>query len=318
MLRDRARRSPSWRSRSTRLSDSLPLFALARRRRRRAGTSCSRWAAACRRASWPHAWATAGPTPATASRRARSGRPAARASSQFRRIRPDAALYGVVGKPIGALAVAGRCTTPASPRSDLNAVYVPLEARDVDDFVAFARDAVAGAARASRRRSRSTLMAYVDEIDADRQARRRGQHARRPRRPLDRREHRRRRLPRAARRPHAAARHARVRSRRRRRGAGGCRCARRDRARRSRSRARRPDAAQRGRASSSAGVPSALGRRRPAAGTSSSTRLAGQQRPASDDPMDGVAARRTKSCLRPRLRAGRDAAPRATRAPRAA
>jgi 3-dehydroquinate dehydratase/shikimate dehydrogenase len=57
---------------------------------------------------------------------------------RFRRIRPDAALYGVVGNPIS------HSLSPVMHNAGfaalgLNAVYVPLHAADVDDFVAFAR-----------------------------------------------------------------------------------------------------------------------------------------------------------------------------------
>jgi 3-dehydroquinate dehydratase/shikimate dehydrogenase len=57
---------------------------------------------------------------------------------RFRRIRPDAALYGVVGNPIS------HSLSPVMHNAGfaalgLNAVYVPLHANDADDFVAFAR-----------------------------------------------------------------------------------------------------------------------------------------------------------------------------------
>ena len=52
----------------------------------------------------------------------------------FRRIRPDAALYGVVGKPIG------HSRSPVMHNAgfaalDLNAAYLPFEAADAADFV---------------------------------------------------------------------------------------------------------------------------------------------------------------------------------------
>jgi 3-dehydroquinate dehydratase/shikimate dehydrogenase len=57
---------------------------------------------------------------------------------RFRRIRPDAALYGVVGNPI-AHSLSPVMHNAGFAALGLNAVYVPLHAADVDDFVAFAR-----------------------------------------------------------------------------------------------------------------------------------------------------------------------------------
>ncbi len=48
-----------------------------------------------------------------------------------------AALYGVVARPSG-IRCRRRCTTPPSARRALDAVYVPFEAADADDFLAFA------------------------------------------------------------------------------------------------------------------------------------------------------------------------------------
>ena len=53
-----------------------------------------------RRACSPRGSATAGPTPATTSRRARSRRRGCCEEFRFRRIAPDAAVYGVVGNPV--------------------------------------------------------------------------------------------------------------------------------------------------------------------------------------------------------------------------
>jgi 3-dehydroquinate dehydratase / shikimate dehydrogenase len=66
--------------------------------------------------------------------------PAARLLSEFRfrRIRPDAALYGVVGNPI-AHSLSPVMHNAGFAALGLNAVYVPLHAADIDDFATFAR-----------------------------------------------------------------------------------------------------------------------------------------------------------------------------------
>ncbi len=66
--------------------------------------------------------------------------PAARLLNEFRfrRIRADAALYGVVGNPI-AHSLSPVMHNAGFAALGLNAVYVPLHAADADDFVAFAR-----------------------------------------------------------------------------------------------------------------------------------------------------------------------------------
>jgi 3-dehydroquinate dehydratase/shikimate dehydrogenase len=60
------------------------------------------------------------------------------AEFRFRRIRPDAALYGVVGSPI-AHSLSPVMHNAGFAALGLNAVYVPLQAVDADDFAAFAR-----------------------------------------------------------------------------------------------------------------------------------------------------------------------------------
>ena len=81
----------------------------------------------------------------------------------FDRIASDATLYAVVGKPIvhsrsPMMHNAGFAATGA------NAVYVPLEARDAEDFVRFARrSGLAGASITTP--FKVELMPYVDEID---------------------------------------------------------------------------------------------------------------------------------------------------------
>jgi 3-dehydroquinate dehydratase/shikimate dehydrogenase len=57
---------------------------------------------------------------------------------RFRRVRPDAALFGVVGSPI-AHSLSPVMHNAGFAAQGLNAVYLPLQAADVDDFVTFAR-----------------------------------------------------------------------------------------------------------------------------------------------------------------------------------
>ena len=57
---------------------------------------------------------------------------------RFRRIRPDTALYGVVGAPI-AHSLSPVMHNAGFAHTRLNAAYIALEARDAGDFVTFAR-----------------------------------------------------------------------------------------------------------------------------------------------------------------------------------
>ncbi len=83
---------------------------------------------------------------------------------RFRRIRPDAALFGVVGNPI-AHSLSPVMHNAGFAALGLNAVYVPLQAADVADFVAFAR--------ATKMRGASItapfkvgMLDHLDEVDA--------------------------------------------------------------------------------------------------------------------------------------------------------
>lgn len=91
--------------------------------------------------------------------------PAARLLGEFgfRRIRSDATLYGVVGNPI-AHSLSPVMHNAGFSALGLNAVYVPLQARDVDDFVSFARATrMAGASITAP--FKVGMLAMVDEID---------------------------------------------------------------------------------------------------------------------------------------------------------
>ncbi len=92
--------------------------------------------------------------------------PAARLLGEFRfrRIRPDAAVYGVVGNPI-AHSLSPVMHNAGFAALGLNAVYVPLEASDVEDFVAFARSSnLRGASITAP--FKVGMLSKVDRIDA--------------------------------------------------------------------------------------------------------------------------------------------------------
>ncbi len=82
---------------------------------------------------------------------------------RFRELRPDAAIYGVVGHPVG------HSRSPAMHNAGfahlgLNAVYLPLEAADAQDFVRFARTMnLAGASITAP--FKVTLMQEVDDLE---------------------------------------------------------------------------------------------------------------------------------------------------------
>jgi 3-dehydroquinate dehydratase/shikimate dehydrogenase len=83
---------------------------------------------------------------------------------RFRRVRRDAALYGVVGNPIA------HSKSPCMHNAGfaalgLNAAYVPLEAHDAADFVRFAKSVgLRGASITAP--FKVALMECVDEVDA--------------------------------------------------------------------------------------------------------------------------------------------------------
>jgi 3-dehydroquinate dehydratase/shikimate dehydrogenase len=92
--------------------------------------------------------------------------PAARLLGEFRfrRIRHDAALYGVVGNPI-AHSLSPVMHNAGFAALGLNAVYVPMQAADVEDFVAFARGTdVRGASITAP--FKVGMLSRVDQTDA--------------------------------------------------------------------------------------------------------------------------------------------------------
>ncbi|MGB2716614.1 MAG: shikimate dehydrogenase [Vicinamibacterales bacterium] len=91
--------------------------------------------------------------------------PAARLLDEFhfRRIAPDAALYGVVGHPVG------HSRSPAMHNAGfaamgMNAVYLPFEAASADDFVRFARSLkISGVSITAP--FKVALMSHVDRVE---------------------------------------------------------------------------------------------------------------------------------------------------------
>jgi len=91
--------------------------------------------------------------------------PAARLLGEFgfRRIQASATLYGVVGNPI-AHSLSPVMHNAGFNALGINSVYVPLEASDVDDFVAFAREThMAGASITAP--FKVDMLSRVDQVD---------------------------------------------------------------------------------------------------------------------------------------------------------
>jgi 3-dehydroquinate dehydratase/shikimate dehydrogenase len=91
--------------------------------------------------------------------------PAARLLGEFgfRRIRGDAKVYGVVGNPI-AHSLSPTMHNAGFNALGVNAVYVPLQASDANDFVAFAREmGMSGASITAP--FKVDMLAQVDEVD---------------------------------------------------------------------------------------------------------------------------------------------------------
>jgi 3-dehydroquinate dehydratase / shikimate dehydrogenase len=82
---------------------------------------------------------------------------------RFRRIRPDAKIYGVVGKPVG------HSRSPIMHNAGfaalgLNATYLPLEAATAEDLVTFARTLSLGGVSITAP-FKISLMPFVDEVE---------------------------------------------------------------------------------------------------------------------------------------------------------
>ena len=152
----------------TSLSDVLPLFELAARRTSRiddapghvliamgpAGTS-SRVLASRLGNRWTYAGEGVTPGQMPAGRLLRD--------FGFRRVRPDAALFGVVGKPI-AHSLSPVMHNAGFDAIGLNAVYLGFDARDAEDFVMFARaTGLRGASITAP--FKVSLMNHVDEVE---------------------------------------------------------------------------------------------------------------------------------------------------------
>ncbi len=82
---------------------------------------------------------------------------------RFRRIKADAAIYGVVGSPV-MHSLSPLLHNAAFAALDLNAVYVPLQAADASDFVTFAR-AIGLAGASVTAPFKVDMLAKVDEAE---------------------------------------------------------------------------------------------------------------------------------------------------------
>lgn len=83
---------------------------------------------------------------------------------RFRSVTPGTAVYGVLGRPVNH-SVSPAMHNAAFAAAGLDAVYVPLEASDADDFLEFARAfRVAGASVTAP--FKTSLVAALDEVDA--------------------------------------------------------------------------------------------------------------------------------------------------------
>ena len=81
----------------------------------------------------------------------------------FRRIAPDATVYGVVGNPVSH-SLSPVMHNAGFAEAGLNAVYVPLQAASAEDFVQFARSAgLAGASITAP--FKVSLMSHVDDVE---------------------------------------------------------------------------------------------------------------------------------------------------------
>jgi 3-dehydroquinate dehydratase / shikimate dehydrogenase len=82
---------------------------------------------------------------------------------QFRRIRPDAAIYGVVGNPVSH-SLSPRMHNAGFAARDINAAYVPLHAATAEDFATYGREfGVSGVSITAP--FKVSLMRHVDRID---------------------------------------------------------------------------------------------------------------------------------------------------------
>ena len=128
-------------------------------------------------ACWPPGSATRGPTPATASRPDRSPLARLLKDFRFRDLKPDTAIYGVVGNPI-MHSLSPVMHNAGFRHLGIDAVYLPLQAADAADFVTFARGlGLSGASITAP--FKVALMDAADELDPLAHAGWRHQHARR-------------------------------------------------------------------------------------------------------------------------------------------